>query len=91
VWPYYLMFKFNGGVTINEQLGRNATIGTGDMVLIDFNEAMRLCSHDGADSWIIGLSQALVTRWLPQARNAAALPLRADKGWSSMLSATCAA
>lgn len=86
-FPYHLMFKFNGGFTTNEQLGRSATIGTSDMVLIDSNEAMRLCSHDGADSWIIGISQALVTRWLPDAKGAVALPLRGDKGWSGVLAA----
>ena len=85
-YPFYLLVKFNSGFTTNEQLGRSAIIGINDMVLIDSNEAMRLHSRDGADSWIIGLSQPLVTRWLPDARNAVALPLQADKGWSSMLS-----
>lgn len=84
-YPFHLLVKLNSGFTTSEQQGRSATIGVNDMLIIDSNEAMRLCSHHGTDAWIIGLSQSLVTRWLPDARDAAAVALRGDKGWTSLL------
>jgi AraC-like DNA-binding protein len=84
-YPFHLLVKLNTGFTTSEQLGRSATIGVNDMLIIDSNEAMRLRSHHGTDAWIIGLSQALVTRWLPDARDAAAVALKGDKGWTAVL------
>ncbi|WGT65311.1 helix-turn-helix transcriptional regulator [Variovorax paradoxus] len=84
-YPFHLLLKLNNGFTTSEQRGRSATIGVNDMLIIDSNEAMRLCSHHGTDAWIIGLSQSLVTRWLPDAKNAAAVALKGDKGWTSVL------
>ncbi|WP_431112629.1 AraC family transcriptional regulator [Variovorax paradoxus] len=84
-YPFHLLLKLNNGFSTSEQQGRSATIGVNDMLIIDSNEAMRLCSHHGTDAWIIGLSRALVKRWLPDARNASAVVLRGDNGWTRML------
>jgi AraC-like DNA-binding protein len=84
-YPFHLLVKLNNGFTTSEQQGRSATVGVNDMLIIDSNESMRLCSHHGTDAWIIGLSQSLVKRWLPDASNAAAVALKGDKGWTSVL------
>lgn len=84
-YPLHLLLKLNNGFITCKQQDRTITIGVNDMLIIDSDEAVRLCSHHDTDAWIISLSQALVKRWLPDATDAAAVVLTGDKGWTSLL------
>jgi len=85
VFPYHLLIKLDGGLAISEQRGR-VELGAGDMVLIDSWQPLRLRSTEATNSWTLGLSQAMVSRWLPHADQSTDLRLAAGKGWAGMLS-----
>ncbi|PIF78508.1 AraC-like DNA-binding protein [Variovorax sp. 54] len=85
VYPYHLLLKLDGGLAISEQR-RRIELGTGDMVLIDSWQPLRLSSTEATDSWSLGLPEALVNRWLPHADQSTDLLLAAGKGWAGMLS-----
>jgi AraC-like DNA-binding protein len=86
MYPFHLLLKLSPGATFVEQNGRVLELETGDMTLLDSNEAMHLRSSEGNDAWIIGLSTSLVTRWLPNAKEATALRLDGHSGWAGVLS-----
>jgi AraC-like DNA-binding protein len=86
MYPFHLLLKLSPGATFVEQNGRVLELETGDMTLLDSNEAMHLRSSEGNDAWIIGLSASLVTRWLPNAKDATALRLDGQAGWAGVLS-----
>ncbi len=85
VYPYHLLLKLDGGLAISEQRGR-VELGTGDMVLIDSWQPLRLRSTEATNSWSLGLSEAVVSRWLPHADQATDLRLATGRGWAGMLS-----
>ncbi|WP_194273957.1 AraC family transcriptional regulator [Variovorax paradoxus] len=85
VYPYHLLIKLEGGLAISEQRGR-VELGTGDMVLIDSWQPLRLRSTEVTNSWTLGLPEAVVNRWLPHADQSTDLRLAAGKGWAGMLS-----
>lgn len=86
MYPFHLLLKMSSGLTVVEQNDRVATLQTGDMALLDSNEAMRVRSSEHNDAWIIGLAGPLVARWLPHAHDATALRLDGNSGWSGVLS-----
>ncbi|RIX85038.1 AraC family transcriptional regulator [Acidovorax cavernicola] len=85
VYPFHLLLKLDGGFAISDQ-HRRVELGSGDMVLLDSWQRMRLRSTQATDSWSLGLSEEAVSRWLPHADQAIDLRLAGGKGWAGMLS-----
>ncbi|GER11246.1 AraC family transcriptional regulator [Variovorax boronicumulans] len=85
VYPYHLLIKLDGGLAISEQRQR-IELAAGDMVLIDSWQPLRLRSTEATNSWTLGLSEAVVNRWLPHADQSTDLRLAGAKGWAGMLS-----
>lgn len=84
--PFQLMLKVDDGPSSIKQ-GTEAIVETGDLVLINSLQKMRMQAHLAANSLLIGLPKLLVARWLPDAEDAAAQRLDGAKGWSSVLAA----
>jgi AraC-like DNA-binding protein len=84
--PFQLMLKVGDGPSTIRQ-GSEATVQSGDLVLIDSLQKMRMQAHVAVNSLLVGLPKPLVTRWLPDAEAAAAQRLDGGKGWSSVLAA----
>ncbi|NVM89659.1 AraC-like DNA-binding protein [Variovorax sp. SG517] len=84
--PFQLMLKVGDGPSTVTQR-TEAIVQTGDLVLIDSQQKMRMQAHVAANSLLVGLPKPLVTRWLPGAEAAAAQRLDGTKGWSSLLAA----
>jgi len=84
--PFQLMLKVGDGPSTIRQR-TEAIVQTGDLVLIDLLQKMRMRAHVAANSLLVGLPKPLVARWLPDAEAAAAQRLDGAKGWSSLLAA----
>lgn len=86
IYPLHLLLKIGGGATLCEQQRRSTIVQPDGCVLIDSDQPLRLRSVERTDSWIIGLSRPLITRWLRSTGDLGALPLQASKGWAGALS-----
>lgn len=84
--PFQLMLKVDDGPSSIKQ-GSEAIVESGDLVLIDSLQKMRMQAHGAANSLLIGLPKLLVARWLPDAEDSVAQRLDGAKGWSSVLAA----
>lgn len=84
--PFQLMLKIGDGPSTIRQ-GNEAILETGDLVLINSLQKMRMQAHGAANSLLVGLPELLVARWLPDAEDAVARRLDGAKGWSSLLAA----
>jgi AraC-like DNA-binding protein len=86
-FPLQLLMICDGSLTVSDQSGRSVTLGPDDMALVDGNGAATLLSLQFVDAWIIGLSDALVARWLQGASTATGHRLQGHNGWARVLSA----
>lgn len=81
-----LVLKTGGeGGSLIEQGHRKTVFQTGDLVVNDSRQALRLSSGQATDAVLIGLAAPLVTRWLGPAEQIAAHRFDTQRGWGAML------
>lgn len=85
-YPLQLVLKLGGeGGSLIAQGHRKTVFQTGDLVVNDSRQALRLCSGQATDALLIGLSAPLVSRWLGPAEQLAAHRFDTQRGWGAML------
>ncbi|WP_286554360.1 AraC family transcriptional regulator [Variovorax sp. J22G40] len=86
-FPLQLVMVCAGSLTLRDASGRSLTLGPDDMALVDGHAGPTLLSLQFVDAWIVGLSEALVARWLQGGAAATGHRLQGDRGWGRVLSA----